>query len=438
MLMLIRTTLLFHFFVFGICSATSGKRLERRGGLVGRIDHMQPTAAAFMHRRSAPINEKPRRYFPRPLRATISPKLNTRSCVKKRSDSSKLFHNDMIHNDVNHRVWGLAQRFQFVQALKDQVGPELIPATEMTSDEDDEGSVYEDVISVRKHIHITDDFLKDDLAKNLRRKYNENFLDPRKGHAARFVWDYWHVPEQYTLIRTPASDLKQIFPILKTIMLFTCCRNISPMWLSYYVDGCYQNLHADVPHGPWAFVLSLTDWENRTFSDIMETVQPKFNRLTVFDPRLPHGVRQVSGTQDPRKARLVLHGWFTEPTPFFVGGCDTDSKRYDEQCNRGIEHNAPCNGYSDCADSRKNKKNKNKMIVRSHVTAEGVVESLDWLSDTLVPRPGAKVPALDGQCVEPPEDARFLILEAIWKSIAEVQFPEANGGTNITVPFIFE
>lgn len=27
-----------------------------------------------------------------------------------------------------------------------------------------------------------------------------------------------------------------------------------------------QELHADNPHGPWAFVLSLTDWERRRFS----------------------------------------------------------------------------------------------------------------------------------------------------------------------------
>ena len=25
-------------------------------------------------------------------------------------------------------------------------------------------------------------------------------------HAHRFVWDYWHVPGQYTLLRTPAQD----------------------------------------------------------------------------------------------------------------------------------------------------------------------------------------------------------------------------------------
>lgn len=29
---------------------------------------------------------------------------------------------------------------------------------------------------------------------------------------------------------------------------------------------CFQELHADNPHGPWAFVLSLTNWEQRRFS----------------------------------------------------------------------------------------------------------------------------------------------------------------------------
>ncbi len=48
-------------------------------------------------------------------------------------------------------------------------------------------------------------------------------------------------------------------------------------------------------------------------------VEPRFNRLTVFDGRYPHGVRPVEGTRDPLKARLVLHGWYTDPTPFFEG-----------------------------------------------------------------------------------------------------------------------
>ena len=49
-------------------------------------------------------------------------------------------------------------------------------------------------------------------------------------------------------------------------------------------------------------------------------VEPLFNQLTIFDGRIPHGVRQVEGTRDPLLGRLVLHGWFTQPSPFFAGG----------------------------------------------------------------------------------------------------------------------
>lgn len=36
------------------------------------------------------------------------------------------------------------------------------------------------------------------------------------------------------------------------------CRAITPIWISYYTDGMLQEMHCDNPHGPFAFVLSLT------------------------------------------------------------------------------------------------------------------------------------------------------------------------------------
>eukprot|EP00882_Tetradesmus_deserticola_P023705 GHRQ01025811.1.p2 GENE.GHRQ01025811.1~~GHRQ01025811.1.p2 ORF type:complete len:201 (+),score=65.51 GHRQ01025811.1:356-958(+) len=133
----------------------------------------------------------------------------------------------------------------------------------------------------------------------------------------------------------------------RVLLLLQGCRAISPVWMSYYIDGCGQDLHCDSFHGPFAYVLSLTPWEGRVFtggetlilqpqllgsfwqslnpnkglelSDVVTLVEPHFNQLTVFDPRFPHGVRPVAGTRDPQKGRLVLHGWFTEPSPFFDG-----------------------------------------------------------------------------------------------------------------------
>ena len=110
--------------------------------------------------------------------------------------------------------------------------------------------------------------------------------------------------------------------------------------MSYYIDGCRQELHADVPHGPWAYVFSLTNWDDRTFSggetfllaqdtldfwraydrsrgaeltSFGELIEPSFNRLTVFDPRIPHGVRLVEGTREPLESRIAIHSWFVDP-----------------------------------------------------------------------------------------------------------------------------
>ncbi len=50
--------------------------------------------------------------------------------------------------------------------------------------------------------------------------------------------------------------------------------------------GLLQELHADSPHGPWAFVLSLTDWEHRGFTGGETTIfQPHMlNFWSSFDP----------------------------------------------------------------------------------------------------------------------------------------------------------
>ena len=89
----------------------------------------------------------------------------------------------------------------------------------------------------------------------------------------RFVWDYWHVPDQYTYVRTFAdeffpSELYRRFldHLLAWGRATLGCTNIARPWLSYYVDGCRQELHADVPHGPWAFAFSLTNWPERSFT----------------------------------------------------------------------------------------------------------------------------------------------------------------------------
>jgi Rps23 Pro-64 3,4-dihydroxylase Tpa1-like proline 4-hydroxylase len=327
----------------------------------------------------------------------------------------------------------------------------------------------DDLWSKRNHVLVSQQFLHEDLALELRGTFDSRFENPRAGTSERFVWDYWHVPKQYNLLRTPAKSYfsEGAYNDLEDALLTygqqkLGCSSITPIWLSCYVDGCYQGLHADNPHGPWAFVLSLTDFEEskgglnhkhfsggettilkpsvleywRTFDptkgiedgDIVDRIEPNFNQLTVFDPRLPHGVSKVHGTHDPLKGRLVLHGWFADPSPFYEGELGEDAIQSElgsclEDIHEQFKNLPPAVGI---------------LSVRLHVTEDGEVESIDWLSDTLVPIPGAPVLALDGACVEPPEDARALILDMIVDHVAKLSFPKADGKTQITIPFVFE
>jgi hypothetical protein len=205
--------------------------------------------------------------------------------------------------------------------------------------------------AVSRSVIVVDRFAPEIRA--LRAVFDARFAAPREAHADRFVWDYWHVPDQYTALRTPAWTY---FPRRLYVQFHNRlvawgrahlgCHDISPPWLSLYVEGCRQELHGDLPHGPWAFVVSLTRWRGRRFRGgetvlvrdevldfwhdfasvravehgaLLRRVAPEMGRLTVFDPRIPHGVRTVTGTHDPRDGRLVIHGWFVQPRPFVRG-----------------------------------------------------------------------------------------------------------------------
>ncbi len=170
-------------------------------------------------------------------------------------------------------------------------------------------------------------------AAQLRKVFDKRFKNPLRSAPERFVWDYWHVPGEYTVLRTPAYHY---FPkseydrFHRHLVRFgrenLGCHDVSPPWLSCYVEGCRQEPHQDLPHGPLAFVYSLTDWERKKFRGgetfIVKPrtlIEPHFNRLTLFNPALVHGVRTVKGTHDPRHGRLVIHGWFVNPRPFWTG-----------------------------------------------------------------------------------------------------------------------
>lgn len=281
-------------------------------------------------------------------------------------------------------------------------------------------------------------------ARALRRVFDERMLEPRHAHQQRFVWDYWHVPEQYNLVRTPAwtyfpKGLYEKFhrQLVEWGRRHLGCHDISPPWLSFYNENCFQNWHADNPHGPWAFVFSLTRWNRRLFAggetqilrgntldfwrdfesgrgvekeELIREIPPRFNRLLVFDPRLPHGVKRVSGVLDPRHSRLVVHGWFVEPRLFIYGALqprqvDPRIREFLHRLQREVPELFEASGA---------------LCVRLSVNSSGRVHSLRVMTDTLRP--------LDGKVRN---------LKSIWmRHLRILELPRARGASQVTLPLL--
>jgi len=51
----------------------------------------------------------------------------------------------------------------------------------------------------------------------------------------------------------------------------------------------------------------------------MRPSSPHFNRLLIFDDRLPHAVERIEGAMDPGEGRFVLHGHISEGGPIVEG-----------------------------------------------------------------------------------------------------------------------
>jgi hypothetical protein len=297
-------------------------------------------------------------------------------------------------------------------------------------------------------VRVVDGFAPE--ARALRRVFDARFADPRKAGADRFVWDWWHVPGQYTQLRTPAW---RYFPpaLYRAIherlvgwgRAQLGCHDISPPWLSLYVDGCGQELHGDLPHGPWAFVLSLTPWERRVFRggetvmvkdevldywrdfvsvrsveevDLIRAIPPRFGRLVVFDPRIPHGVRRVTGTSDPREGRLVINGWFVQPRPFVEGPVPAAAvaARIDEL---GAQVGA---WTADTAIA-------GMVALAIRIAPTGRVRAVDVLSDT------TRIAGPQGDDTD-----RRRLLGRIRSAVRAWQLPRRARGSRVTLPLVFE
>lgn len=257
-------------------------------------------------------------------------------------------------------------------------------------------------------------------ARELRGHFDKRFRNPLEASADRFIWDYWHVPGEYTLLRRPAhaffpARLYESFHrhLVEWGRETLGCHDVSPPWLSCYVEGCRQEAHQDLPHGPLAFVFSLTDWTGRRFLG-GETfigrgrkpvlIPSRFNRLLVFNPGVSHGVREVRRTHDLREGRLVINGWFVNPRPFWYGPLKAEDVRDAINSLSLPARFNPGRGFQS---------------LRLEISARGQVRRLATLFSTLQ---GGR------------EQDRKVLLQAA----ARLRFPAKKRGTRLTLPLMME
>ena len=196
---------------------------------------------------------------------------------------------------------------------------------------------------LRERFFVFDDFLPAEKSAAMRADVDAHFANPYEHRPSTHdVWNYWHVPGTYNYLRTTPEKViarEKVAEFVEALRIFAAVRfgfgKVSWPFLGLYVPGCSQSLHNDSTNGQLGYVYSLTRNSRQTIGgqtmivhdrDLFRTsldraaagtalfdlVEPRFNRLTLFDDRIPHAVQRVDGSMDPVEGRFVLHGHIRE------------------------------------------------------------------------------------------------------------------------------
>jgi len=299
-------------------------------------------------------------------------------------------------------------------------------------------------IGPRREPHMAeDDFLPARMADEMRGAIDTHFSEPHRHMPdVHQVWNYWYVPDLYTYMRTmPEKIIPR--PLVERFhsALTSWARETLGMgfvtwpYLSLYVDGCQQNLHNDALGGRFGYVYSLT-WDDRKTiggetivlreGDLMrnnmtnsaagwnlyEMIPPRFNRLVVFDDRMPHGVQRVEGSMDPLEGRFVMHGHISEAGPIVSGALAPEAVA--EAIDGGLKEHAIALAVGP-------EQYHGPLVLRITVAPSGEVSSAQPMLDRLARRDGGPT----GEAVK-----------RIVAMVEAMRFPAAGGPSTIKAPLM--
>jgi hypothetical protein len=300
--------------------------------------------------------------------------------------------------------------------------------------------------SLTAPILIVDGFMPPDIAKAMRTDVEAHFSNAASHRPETHnVWDYWYVPGLYTYLRTQPERvvargrIEQFVAALEHWATDNLgLGGVSWPFLSLYVNGCGQGLHNDSRNGRFGYVYSLTPAERHTIggetmvmkegdlvrrnaraanagTGLYDLIEPRFNRLILFDDRMVHGVQRVSGSMDPLDGRCVMHGHLGEIGPIVAGALPKEAIR--DAIGAAIQRFAAQKTVAVATYH-------GPIVLRFTITAEGRVSRLSVLLDRVIDELGN-----DAKC----QAAKLALAEALSQSL----FPSAPGETTVTLPVMF-
>ena len=288
--------------------------------------------------------------------------------------------------------------------------------------------------------HVVDNFLAEDAALAMRGDIDAHFADPGKHTIDHQLWNYWYVPDSYTYLRTNPEKVigrERVDAFVQALSRWAAVNmglaRVTWPNLSLYIPGCSQVLHNDSTNGRMGFVYSLTRNDRKTIGGetivmqdtdlfrayldrpsagvgMFDKIDPLFNRLVLFDDRVPHAVQRVEGPMDPLEGRFVLHGHISEAGVIAQGALHADQVK------------AALDASMIELKQQVSPTVKGPLVVRLTISAHGSVDGIRPILDRLA-----------SSTNEDTAPFRDHVLE----TLSALRFPAADAMTAANVPVIF-